>query len=313
MEIKLLEFVDSRGLNLKVNREQAVVEGVKILGRTSRNNREYAESAIRGAVSLYEGKQSYVNHPAKGKENEPRPYSDLIGTMRGVHVREGELYGNFHYNPKHALAEQFAWDAEHNPGNLGFSHVAQGRSAVRNGKTIIESILSVQSVDLVTAPATTNGLFESVTQTEANAVLLKEATLDQLKTERPDLLKAVLESHANGEAAKAQAAELAKLQEQIKTLEAEKATALLETTIAKEIADAKLPEKLVTEAVKKSLRALDAAARNDVIAALQEAAKVIPNSSKPQSKEQRVTEGAGSYEGNSQAVDTKSLARAFRN
>lgn len=120
---------------------------------------------------------------------------------------------------------------------------------------------------------------------------LKDLTLEQLKAERSDLFEAVLTEHANGEAAKAKDAKLAKLEEQVKTLESEKAAAILETTIAKEIEAARLPAAVITEGLKKSLKALDADARKELIGNLQEAAKAIPAGTKPQSKEQRVTEG----------------------
>lgn len=303
--INLVEFVDSRGLNLKADRDNAVVKGVKILGRTSRNNRTYSEAAIASAVPLYEGRQSYVDHPPKGKEGDPRPYRELLGTVQNVHVREGELYGDFHYNPKHELAEQFLWDAEHAPHKIGFSHVCQGRSTNQNGKTVVESILSVQSVDLVTSPATTRSLFESesIDNQEPAAMSLKDLTLEQLKAERADLYESVLTEQANGQAAKAKDVELANLREEVKTLKAEKAAAVLETTIANELTEAKLPESIVTDAFKKSLRALDADGRKAVIDGLKESVEALPV--KPQSKEQRLAEGVV------QAVDSKALVGSW--
>ena len=41
------------------------------------------------------------------------------------------LFGDLQYNPKHALAEQLSWDAEHAPENVGFSHNVQARTAKR--------------------------------------------------------------------------------------------------------------------------------------------------------------------------------------
>ena len=102
-----------------------------------------------------------VNHP-KGNPDGPRDYQDRIGTIRGVAVRPGEgLFGDFHFNPKHALAEQLIWDAEHAPENVGFSHNVEARSARRGERVVVEAITRVQSVDLVADPATTRGLFES--------------------------------------------------------------------------------------------------------------------------------------------------------
>jgi hypothetical protein len=75
-------------------------------------------------------------------------------------VDAGGLRGDFHFNPKHALAEQLIWDAEHSPENVGFSHNVEARTSRRDGKVVVEEITRVQSVDLVADPATTRGLFE---------------------------------------------------------------------------------------------------------------------------------------------------------
>jgi hypothetical protein len=102
-----------------------------------------------------------VNHP-KGNPAGPRDYQDRIGTIRGVALRPGEgLFGDFHFNPKHALAEQLIWDAEHAPENVGFSHNVEARIGRRGDQVVVEAIVRVQSVDLVADPATTRGLFES--------------------------------------------------------------------------------------------------------------------------------------------------------
>jgi len=80
----------------------------------------------------------------------------------------GGLFGDLFYNPKHPLAEQLLWDAEHAPHNVGLSHNVLARTT-RRGKTVaVTEIVSVLSVDLVADPATTRGLFEeqSVQTTE---------------------------------------------------------------------------------------------------------------------------------------------------
>src|SRR5206468_1573433 len=65
------------------------------------------------------------------------------------------------YNPHHPIAEQLAWDSVHAPHVAGFSHHVDAAFSKQNGETIIESIKRVVSVDLVTDPATTTGLYES--------------------------------------------------------------------------------------------------------------------------------------------------------
>ncbi len=160
-EVSLREYCDWRGGAARVDAGRGVIEGVKILGLESRNGRSYAADALRGATALYEGAKVNVNHP-KGNPWEPRDYRDRLGVIRNVQWRPDQgLFGDLHFNPKHALAEQLSWDAHHAPENVGFSHNVQARTGRRGEKTVVEEIVRVQSVDLVADPATTRGLFES--------------------------------------------------------------------------------------------------------------------------------------------------------
>ena len=142
----------------RVDRENGIIRGVKIIGRESRNGREYTRRALQDAAGLYEGMRVNVGHVGRG---EPRKYEDRIGVLRNVRPTADAVFADFHYNRGHKLAEQLAWDAEHSPGNVGLSHDAEGRLSRRGGKVVVEAILSVRSVDLVADPATTTGLFES--------------------------------------------------------------------------------------------------------------------------------------------------------
>lgn len=154
------EIVNSSGHDLRVERTTGVLRGVKLLGLASRNGRRYREQALAEAINLYEGAKVNVNHP-KAHVHAPRDYQERLGVIRNVALRRGEgLFGNLHYNPKHALAEQLAWDAEHAPENVGLSHNVEARTSRTGDETVVEAIIRVQSVDLVADPATTRGLFE---------------------------------------------------------------------------------------------------------------------------------------------------------
>ena len=160
---QIFEFSTSAGQSLRVDREKGVIFGVKILGLESKNRRSYPKETIVRAASLYEGAKVNVDHPT-GNPNSPRSYADRMGSLRNVRVGSESqgMFADYHFNPKHALAEQLIWDAEHVPENVGFSHNVEAKtSRGTNGHTIIEEITRVQSVDLVADPATTRGLFES--------------------------------------------------------------------------------------------------------------------------------------------------------
>jgi hypothetical protein len=205
----LLEFCDSRGVSMLVDRQAGIIRGVKVLGLESRNGRTYLPEALAQAAKLYEDAKVNVNHP-KGNPAGPRDYQDRIGAIRNVALRTGEgLFADFHFNPKHALAEQLLWDAEHAPENVGFSHNVEARIARRDGRVTVEAITRVQSVDLVADPATTRGLFESATE---DPVLVSEPLdLENLCQE--------------------QAAEIRRLQEEVDRL-----TALEETRQKRDLA-----------------------------------------------------------------------------
>jgi len=193
------EYVDSRGVALRVDARAGVLRGVKLIGLESQNGRRYRPAALAQAVGLYEGAKVNVNHPKQGPLA-PRDYQDRLGVIRQVEFRPGEgLFGNLHFNPKHALAEQLVWDAEHNPNNVGFSHNVLARLVREGEAVIVEAITRVQSVDLVADPAATQGLFES-TQPAGGAALsdadpprdYASLTLEQLRTERGDLVDACI-------------------------------------------------------------------------------------------------------------------------
>jgi hypothetical protein len=243
---RLVEYTTSRGATLRVNREAGVISGVKILGLQSRNGREYERAAAQNARGLYEGIAVNVDH-VEGKGQ--RSYSSRIGKLAAVEIREEGLYGDLLVNPKHALAEQLFWDAEHAPDKVGLSHDATGKTKRRGGKTVVESIDVVRSVDLVAEPATTAGLFESVSTTSHHeekstmeGIDLKEATADQLKKERPDLFKLIQRELAEATDVKAKDAEIADLKKKLQEAEEKEAAAAHREKVAGELKEAKLDE-----------------------------------------------------------------------
>jgi hypothetical protein len=189
----LQEYADSRGVTLRVDAHAGVLRGVKLIGLESQNGRRYRPDALAAAVSLYEGAKVNVNHPRNGPLA-PRDYRDRLGVVRQIEFRPGEgLFANLHYNPKHALAEQLAWDAENNPRNVGFSHNVLARLGRDGEQLVVEAITHVQSVDLVADPAATQGLFEEATGAETSHEAepsYAALTLESLLMHRPDLLDA---------------------------------------------------------------------------------------------------------------------------
>jgi len=230
----LQEYVDSRGVAVRVDRAAGVIRGVKILGLQSRNGRTYRPDALVEAAPLYENAKVNVNHP-KGGPHAPRDYQDRLGVLRNVASRPGEgLFGDLHFNPKHAMAEQLIWDAEHSPENVGLSHNVEARIGRSGDQVVVEAILRVESVDLVADPATTRGLFESApgpcgtaapgcaasldspqaagaSTASPEADRIAELTLESLRQRRPDLVEAIGRETAD---------EVARLREDVSRYEA---------------------------------------------------------------------------------------------
>ena len=263
----LQEFCDSRGVPMRVDRQAGVIRGVKILGLQSRNGRQYLPEALAKAVPLYEGAKVNVNHP-KGSPLSPRDYQDRIGVIRGAVMRPNEgLFGDLHFNPKHVLAEQLAWDAEHAPENVGFSHNVQARTSRRDDCLLVEEITRVQSVDLVADPATTRGLYEQNQPLPVEAIQ-PAASVQEI----------------------AQQAQLQELRAELDQLRAQRDMALLEQHIAEELSAAGVAEPLVTELFRQQLRSTpDAALRRKMILERLQLARAL-GSARPTSKDQQLVE-----------------------
>ena len=231
----LQEYADNRGVALKVDRDHGVIHGVKLLGTVSKKGREYPKEVMAKALPMYEGMRVNVDHVDPGQR---RSLRDRIGLVKNVTLKEDGLYGDFHFNPKHALAEQIAWDAENAPQNLGFSHDTRGNSFSRGGRIVVESIDKVLSVDLVANPATTAGLFESIeeppTQQEEGMDLSK-LTLQELRESRDDLVKTILTEADDSKKFKALEDQLKTLQEALDGYKTADAKRALQEAIAGEL------------------------------------------------------------------------------
>lgn len=265
---RLQEYSSSAGATLGLDRDAGIIRGVKTLGLESKNGRSYPRSTLEKAVQLYDGAKVNVNH-ASG----PRDYRDRMGSLHNPRIESDGIYTDFHFNPKHQLAEQICWDAEHAPENVGFSHVVDAKVARKNGKIVVEEIISVVSVDLVADPATTNGLFESTAQTQESSDMdLKDLTIEQLREARQDLVDILqgkdVVTKLSTELASAKES-LAKATDELTALKAKEAVQARTLAIAEELNAAKLDvndKKVVSDVFMASLVAAESAdARKSLI------------------------------------------------
>ena len=142
---------------IRVDAEKGILYDVLFLGHNSRNRADYSREVMEEALPLYEGAQSYVSHTRDGSNPD---FDRSFGVPRNCHVAADGIRGDYHFPPSHRLAEQFVWAAQNNPRACGFSHDADCSWTVKNGRKVVHKIDRVYSIDVVTKPGTTSGLFE---------------------------------------------------------------------------------------------------------------------------------------------------------
>jgi hypothetical protein len=147
-----------RPAGARIDRAAGIIHGVKVLGVESANNRTYTPQALRDVARLCEGAVVNVDHVDPGAR---RSLRDRIGRLKDAEVRPDGVYATLVLNKGHDMYGQIMEDAEQSPRNLGLSIDARGASKLRDGRSVVESVDKVLSVDLVANPATTRGLFES--------------------------------------------------------------------------------------------------------------------------------------------------------
>lgn len=146
MQMLTRKSIDSNG----------VLCDVHLCGLTSDNGYTYKESALKEAVKLYEDVDVYSNHAAvKG----PRKQEDKIGFIKGsARFVEGKgNFGDIQFNTEHPTYKATKWWVENAPKKLGMSHIIGGDFS--EDENAVTKIKIVKSVDLVSTPATTAGMF----------------------------------------------------------------------------------------------------------------------------------------------------------
>jgi hypothetical protein len=164
--VRIVESIES---DCELDARRFAIRGVKLVGPKSYNRRDYPRSVLAAARSLYEKAAvfaGHANHPGSvpecvrkigyGQGERPK-----IGVVCNVSMSEsGSLIGDLALDPHSIYARAVMMEAMRSPGSFGLSHSVVGRiSRGESGRDIVEKITSVRSVDLVTDPATTSGLF----------------------------------------------------------------------------------------------------------------------------------------------------------
>ena len=275
----LLEITRDAWAESQFDRQSLVLSNLCLLGSVSRNGRKYPESVLQESLQLFQGCKAYLNHPTTtGAGGERcRDVRDLVGRFSTPRLVEGKLKADLEVLPQHAdlifaLASQM-------PDLVGMSINARGRTCSRDGEEIVESITQVKSVDLVTEPAATRSLFESLEfsyEQEVMNVNWEEVTLELLTEQRPDLIEAIEKP----------------LKEQIEEHRIKEQLVERRDHVQKAIREANLPSTAITEAFTQSL--LEAQDDQRLQALIEDRVQLVGSlSGKPESREKTLSGGNG--------------------
>lgn len=182
-----------------IDRENGIIKGVKLLGLNSRNGATYQWNTCRKQAHLYNGAKVYCHH---GSKDSQFPF----GTIQNAVDTDTGFFGDIKYNPKLSTTEGVLWYIDNDPSAIGMSpdHIVK-MTPGPNGSKVYTDIVRVNSVDFVSDPATTKGVFESMnpdgslTPEKSGDGNAEQAFADQLaelfatgaKTLGPDKFKAI--------------------------------------------------------------------------------------------------------------------------
>jgi len=177
---------------IEVDAENGILREVCIL--REKGNCDYPREVREAAIPIIEGLRVYVDHLPLDTKTSERSYRDALGVVRGAYERgDGVFAREFHYNPKHPVAEQLAWDAKHAPEKVGFSIYGSASKRHTNGRFTATKINRLDSCDLVSTPAHGGGLYEGRIVKKKVSELIKE-----LRESRPGWSKGLREQADSG-------------------------------------------------------------------------------------------------------------------
>lgn len=235
----------------------------------SLNKRNYPETVLQSAVSVFEGSKAFDSH-AKGE----RRVGELTGYYKNVRYEEGTLKADRYFLPTTAgkdvmaVVEAIKNGAPRTLAGLSINAVGTGKVQKIDGEDVlnVESITAANSVDDVVSPAAGGTYLTASTGDEMAQAYIAALTFEEWFEARPDYIKRVqgeMKAVRQDDAVKAAKVEADQLttaldeaQQEIETLKAARDAALREAeSKARELALEKVLSKTQLPAVwKESLR-----------------------------------------------------------
>ena len=179
----------------QLDRASGILRGTTVITSRSQNGqgkggRRYSEAALKQIAAMAEGAPAYANHVEASMAFRPRDVRDLLGVHRNVRYlpHEGKVVSDLHVM-EHMQPMVFGLAAQLGD-RIGNSLVSRGLVAQEGDCEVVKEIQAVRSVDLVSDPAATRGLFESAMDFDASPadrVARLRAAFEGVAYERPDL------------------------------------------------------------------------------------------------------------------------------
>jgi len=160
--------------NSIIDKATGLISGVCIMHPESRNNRIYTKKAMNSVRQLAEGCKSFIDHGSIFADSSVK---DMFGVFESPRRHGEAIYGNLNLLKTSEMYEKFLEIAERFPHTIGFSISARGKFAEKpdaEGREVVEDVTALRSIDLVGNPATTNGIFEDI----SDPTNIKMYTLD---------------------------------------------------------------------------------------------------------------------------------------
>jgi hypothetical protein len=253
---KFITLTESCFAEAKFDEALNLITDVLILGQRSKNNREYTAECMENAVGLYEGAKCFLNHVTSVESmSGARDVEKIAGRFEGCKFdRERiQIRGNLKILNDDPAGQKVRVIAEQMPDVAGFSHNAQGKMRHEKGTDFVDEITRVISVDLVSEPATTNGIHEN----EEMEVRMdwSKLNIDDLKLNRSDIYEALLAKGAEGRDEEVKKLKEAKeaAEKESDELKVKESTRQKEADVEKAIKESELPENAVTKVFRSQL------------------------------------------------------------
>lgn len=237
--------------------EKLIIRNVTLIGAESLNGYSFSSDFLKWTAENAENVPQYINHP-KG-ENEARDVQMLFSKVQNARYVESEnkVRGDMHLVDTPTIRNEVYPRMKHFKEKIGNSIIAYAVSEEIEGKEVVTAGESIHSFDLVTDPATTVGLFESIKDDKKSGGRTMPISIEDVKKDKA-LMEAIAAEILKESEDKKRVEELEKENKYLKeqsqkdkaTIDEYKTKEALEgkrALITKLVAEAKLPEGAASE------------------------------------------------------------------